>query len=64
MLHGHPNHFQLIGIVDSSNLYVRRNDGESIDYMCLSVTHSFPGSPLEIIYDPINEWIINGEGER
>ena len=54
---GNPqNPFQLIGIVDSSNLYVRRNDGESIEYMRLIVAHSFPDSPTAIIYDPMAEW--------
>lgn len=50
------NPFQLIGIIDSSDLYVRRNDGKSIYYLRLIVTHSFPNSPTVVIYDPVAEW--------
>lgn len=46
------NPFQIIGIVDSSELYVRKNDGERIEYMRLKVVHSFPDSPTSIIFDP------------
>ena len=36
----------LIGVVDSNTLYMRRNDGEWIDYVRLEVTHSFPDSHI------------------
>jgi len=46
----------LVGIVDSNNLYMRRNDGESIHYVRLEVTHSFPDSPYIVVFDPTSEW--------
>ena len=46
----------LIGILDSNNLYMRRNDGESIHYVRLEVTHSFPDSPSIVIFDPTSDW--------
>ena len=43
----------LIGVVDASSLYVRRNDGELITDLRLSVYHSFCGSsPDEVVYEP------------
>ena len=47
----------LIGIVDSNNLYIRRNDGESIHYLQLEITHSFRDSPETVVFDPTS----NGE---
>lgn len=59
---GNPkNPFQLIGIVDSSDLYIRKNDGEKVDYMRLKVVHSFPDSPTSIVFDPYAEWVIEEE---
>lgn len=55
---GNPlNPSKIAGIVDSVPLYVRKNDGESIEYMCLKVFHSFPDSPTRIVYDPMEEWL-------
>lgn len=59
---GNPLHpFQLIGIVDSASLYVRRDNGEYIDYMHLKIYHSFSDSPTTIVFDPFAEW---GQDER
>lgn len=50
---GNPqNPCQLIGIVDSSSLYVRRNDGQAIDYARLEISHSFSDAPKIVIFDP------------
>ena len=38
-----PN--ELIGLVDSSDVYVRRNDGEFISYLTFEIRHSCPASP-------------------
>lgn len=46
----------LIGIVDSNNLYIRRNDGESIHYLRLEITHSFRDSPETVTFNPISDW--------
>ena len=48
--------FGLLGMVDSINLYVRRNDGEEIDYMALTIEHSFPDSPAIVVYDEGAGW--------
>lgn len=51
---GNPqNPCQLIGIVDSRPLFVRRNDGETIDYARLEISHSFSETPLTVIFDPL-----------
>lgn len=47
----HP--FRLMGIVDSSHLFIRRSDGKPIDDIVLHVTHSFSESPEIINY---REW--------
>lgn len=46
----------LVGIVDSSTLYISRNDGEWIHYVRLEITHSFSDSPYIVIFDPTSEW--------
>ena len=48
---GNPeNPVHLIGLVDSANLFIRRNDGLAIDEMVLKISHSFPTSPEIIEY--------------
>ena len=55
---GNPQEpFGLVGVIDSVNLYVRRNDGESIDYMWLEIGHSFPDSPATVEYDADAGWL-------
>lgn len=54
---GNPqNPCQLIGIVDSCPLYIRRNDGEAISYARLEITHSFSEIPMIVIFDPFADW--------
>ena len=50
---GNPEEpYGLIGVVDTSSLYVRRNDGEMIVDMRLVVCHSFTeSSPTEVVYE-------------
>lgn len=56
--HGNPQEpFGLVGVVDSVNLYVRRNDGEDIEYMALEIRHSFPDSPATVEYNPGAGWL-------
>ena len=51
--HGNPQEpHGLIGIVDVSNLYVRRNDGHAVAYLRIKVVHSFSESPVEAVFDP------------
>ena len=47
---------QLVGIVDSCSLFVRRNDGAALDYVRLEISHSFPNSPTTLIFDPTAAW--------
>ena len=55
--YGNPqNPCQLIGIVDSCPLFVRRNDGQTIDYARLEISHSFSKSPITVIFDPLAAW--------
>lgn len=54
---GNPqNPCQLIGIVDASSLFIRRNDGKEIDYARVMIFHSWSDTPMEIIFDPKAEW--------
>ena len=46
------NPCQLIGIVDSCSLSIRKNDGEDFDYALLYISHSFSTTPLTVIFDP------------
>ena len=55
---GNPQEpFGVVGVVDSVNLYVRRNDGAEIDYVALEIKHSFPDSPVAVKYDPGAGWL-------
>ena len=55
--HGNPEDpFGLVGLIDSVNLYVRRKDGEGIDYMSLEIGHSFSNSPETVVYNPGADW--------
>jgi len=47
---------QLVGIVDSCPLFVRRNDGKAFDYARLAILHSFSSSPMTLIFDPLSGW--------
>ena len=50
----------LIGVVDSSSLYVWRKDGEAIHYLKLEISHSFGDSPCTETFDP---WGLGTGGE-
>ena len=51
--HGNPEEpFGLVGLIDSVNLYVRRKDGEELDYISLEIGHSFSDSPETVVYNP------------
>ena len=47
---------ELIGIVDSTELFVRRNDGKEMDFCRLDVRHSFSSEPISATFDPMEEW--------
>lgn len=50
---GNPQHpSDLVGIIDSTSLYIRRNDGESFDYARVLYSHSFSQTRGTIIFDP------------
>lgn len=50
---------QLIGIVDSCPLFVRRNDGEAFDFARISMLHSFSDVPMSVIFDSSAAWKID-----
>ena len=55
---GNPqNACQLVGIVDSRPLYIRRNDGNEINYAQLKIIHSFSDTPMIVIFDPMADWV-------
>ena len=49
---GNPqNPCDLIGITDSENLFIYRNDGAIFDFCKLEIHHSFPSSPIRLTFD-------------
>ncbi|MBI3041915.1 MAG: hypothetical protein HYY78_03715 [Betaproteobacteria bacterium] len=55
---GNPkNPCQLIGLVDACPLFIQKNDGESIEYARITISHSFPDTPMDVIFDPTADWV-------
>lgn len=55
--YGNPlDRSQMIGVVDSSKLCIRRTDGEAFRSVRVEVMHSFSVTPLEITYDIGADW--------
>ena len=55
---GNPeNPCELIGIVDTEELFVRQNMGEEIDFCRLELFHSFSSDPIIAVFDPVSEFI-------
>lgn len=55
---GNPqNPCQLIGLVDVCSLFIRKNDGESMEYARIAISHSFSATPMEVIFDPTADWV-------
>ena len=47
----------ILGVVDSSTLYLRRDDGQSFPTDCrVEVTHSLSSEPLVLIYRSDFDW--------
>ncbi|WP_281558383.1 hypothetical protein [Thalassomonas sp. RHCl1] len=55
------NPSQLVGVVDSANIYIRCTDGKEVEYMELWISHSFSDEPCVIIYDPSLDWANNAD---
>jgi hypothetical protein len=50
--YGNPEKpFELIGIVDSENIFVRQDNGEEIEYCKLEIFHSLSQRPLTSVFD-------------
>ena len=47
----------LLGITDSINLCMRRNDGEEFGKTTVLIQHSFSARKVEIVYEPYSEWM-------
>jgi len=46
----------LLGLENSVNLLLRRNDGESFGKTVVRVKHSFSSDVLDILFDPYKRW--------
>lgn len=46
----------LVGITDSSTLYVRRNDGQGFDYARIMFADSFSSAKNMVVFDPAAEF--------
>ena len=58
------NRGRLVGLIDMATIYVRKNDGERIDYACIHISHSFSSDPLFVIFDPAGEWVAAAERDN
>jgi hypothetical protein len=47
---------QLVGVVDSVSLCIRRNDGDAFRHTRVEITHSFNSAPMIVIYDIDPGW--------
>ena len=47
---------ELIGIVDSTLLYIRQNDGEAFREVRVEITHSFDTNPITLFYRIDSRW--------
>lgn len=55
---GNPeNPCELIGIVDTEELFVRQNMGEDVDFCKLEIFHSFSSLPTVAIFDPVADFM-------
>lgn len=43
---------RLLPVIDSADLFIRRNDGEHFSSVSIHVRHSHPNSPLIVKFDP------------
>jgi hypothetical protein len=50
------NPLGLLGIENSINLFIRRNDGKEFDETVIKIDHSFSSRALYITFDPIEGW--------
>lgn len=50
------NSCHLIGLVDTCQLFIRRNDGEEIACARIAISHSFSDTPIDVIFDPVADW--------
>lgn len=48
---------ELIGIIDTVTLYIRRNDGEELDHARVLFSHSFSDTREVVIFDPAAEFV-------
>lgn len=56
--YGNPEKpYELIGIVDSEDIFVRQDNGEEIEYCKLEIFHSLSQMPLIRVFDEYEEWI-------
>ncbi|ADT70394.1 MAG: hypothetical protein ACI9H9_001178 [Pseudoalteromonas tetraodonis] len=46
----------LLGIVNTENLYIRRNDGSEFRDVSVKITHSFSPNELVLKFDPYQGW--------
>ncbi len=55
---GNPEHpSKLVGVIDSVTLYIRRNDGEELNYARVLFSHSFSENRDMVIFDSSAEFV-------
>jgi hypothetical protein len=52
---------RLVGVIDEASLFIRRRDGKEFRRVTIQVSHSHPGSPLLLVFDPLR-WMHESEG--
>lgn len=51
----------LVGIIDTEEIFLRHNIGEAIGYCRLEIFHSFSSCPTCVLFDPISDFIQDEE---
>ena len=49
--------YELIGIIDSENIFIRQDNGEEIDCCKVEIFHSLSDTPLIVFFDEYEDWI-------
>jgi hypothetical protein len=46
----------LLGVIDSKNIYIRRNDAQKFGQVNVEITHSFSNEKIVLVFDPYQGW--------
>jgi hypothetical protein len=47
----------LVGVIDTTNLFIRRNDGAEFEFARILFSHSFSETRVVVTFDPEGEFV-------